>query len=956
MNTPQGQPSHNQADQTDQPTGGQAAMPLFVQAIDDAQGRIMASRDLTDSGLKVGYLDDNDLQIDAKDVSRYHLRIARDGAMAQVTDLGSRNGTLFAGVPMQPNIAQRWQIGQVVRIGSIRLRLAQGSSAEAQSASDQQRTASASIVFDPEAENLHLTPGLVTAVKLTLHNHRPASIKQLLEIEGIPAAWVDVPNYPITLPPGGQASVGLNINVPEDASSYAGTYDVVLRARSEQDLRDWATAEARWTVAAFVGTHAELQPPRARGWRSAVYNVVIKNGGNAPVTCLLEAEDDKLELVYEFVQKQIVVAPGDVARVKLTVYAPERALREVLSRAFQIHVRPSGEKPITIPGTFLQHPPSLAPWVPAIVAGLFILAAALFLRFSSDSNASTAPTATPGTTAQPTSVAATAPQNLPTSTISITDSVNATTAAQNQAAEAQAIVAERTAAVLYKTDIAAAQAALASTIEAGRTELAAVQLTAAAVSRGADNAVGTSVAGAALVAEIASAQAAQVAANQAAEAAQAEVASAVAVQVQQTIEAQAAAQAAQAEQKAAEAGQTAANQASQTAAAQTAAAQTITAQATQTAVAQTATTQASQTAVMLTKTAEATGTTAASQTAEAGRPVKLRIELGTNLAQVGVPIAPEVKVYLVDRMGNQAPVSGVLITVGLTKNDNKTITLNGSTTETAQNGVATFTNLNITKTGTYTLVANSESLPSVTSTALTIQPGTVARLDFTQGGQPNESVQAGKSFDIAIQAIDSFNNIVTAYQDTTITVTLSRDTQNNLEVGSGTATFVDGVAKLRDLSVRKAGENYNLLVKGQNDLVAVSKPFEITAALADHLAFVTKIPDTVSSGETFAVTARLVDGFGNTVKNPRGIQAKLTLYACSSEEPVECTGEAKNTLQGDRERSIDQSGEVTFDLKVIKAMQNSDAKNALKLSSQPNNDNTLPGRRDNETSNVFTVE
>jgi pSer/pThr/pTyr-binding forkhead associated (FHA) protein len=65
----------------------------------------------------VGRAPENDIQLEVLDVSRRHARIEFDAGMFQIIDLGSTNGTLLNGVPVDRSFLRhgdRLTLGTVV--------------------------------------------------------------------------------------------------------------------------------------------------------------------------------------------------------------------------------------------------------------------------------------------------------------------------------------------------------------------------------------------------------------------------------------------------------------------------------------------------------------------------------------------------------------------------------------------------------------------------------------------------------------------------------------------------------------------------------------------------------------------------------------------------------------------------------------------------------------------------
>src|SRR5207245_8160153 len=91
-------------------------------------------------------------------------------------------------------------------------------------------------------------------------------------------------------------------------------------------------------------------------------------------------------------------------------------------------------------------------------------------------------------------------------------------------------------------------------------------------------------------------------------------------------------------------------------------------------------------------------------------------------------------------------------------------TVSGTTAVAAVSGVATCFDLSVDKAGTgYTLTASASGVPSVTSTAFDVTPGTATQLAFTV--QPGNTV-AGAMISPAVQvtALDAAGNPVPGYK------------------------------------------------------------------------------------------------------------------------------------------------------------------------------------------------
>ena len=107
-----------------------------------------------------------------------------------------------------------------------------------------------------------------------------------------------------------------------------------------------------------------------------------------------------------------------------------------------------------------------------------------------------------------------------------------------------------------------------------------------------------------------------------------------------------------------------------------------------------------------------------------------------------------------DVNGFTVTTSNALVTIGST-----TGSVTGTTQATPSNGVASFSNLILDTSGSYTLTASASGLPTVDSTSIVIGAGAASKLAFTT--EPPSSETAGTAFGATVQVQDADGNLVT---------------------------------------------------------------------------------------------------------------------------------------------------------------------------------------------------
>src|SRR5947207_9326747 len=127
-----------------------------------------------------------------------------------------------------------------------------------------------------------------------------------------------------------------------------------------------------------------------------------------------------------------------------------------------------------------------------------------------------------------------------------------------------------------------------------------------------------------------------------------------------------------------------------------------------------------------------------------------------------------------------------------------TASLQGTTSVTASNGVATFSNLSYNKAETITINFTGGSLTGATSTSVTVNPAAASRLTIQT--QPSAAATAGVVFaqQPVIRIEDSFGNLRAS--DNSTVVTVARNAGSGSLQGNLTVTAVNGVATFANLS------------------------------------------------------------------------------------------------------------------------------------------------------------
>ncbi|MDB4966361.1 MAG: Peptidase families and domain protein [Myxococcales bacterium] len=219
---------------------------------------------------------------------------------------------------------------------------------------------------------------------------------------------------------------------------------------------------------------------------------------------------------------------------------------------------------------------------------------------------------------------------------------------------------------------------------------------------------------------------------------------------------------------------------------------------------------------------------------------------------------PNVIVEVQDAQGNRILNATTPVMVSLASGSGA---LGGTTKVNAAAGVASFSNLNVTKAGTFALAATGPGFAGDVSATFTVAPGPAATLGFTTPPAigvtscvPSTSVAC--SFPVQVAVTDTFGNAVPSAPATTLVVSLKAPAPNGATLtGGGSKTTAAGVASYT-LSLDKGGVGMVLTVGGSvngSGVTRDSAPFDVRhLVVVGNSGNMTFLPSslTVKTGDT----------------------------------------------------------------------------------------------------------
>src|SRR5439155_528065 len=222
-----------------------------------------------------------------------------------------------------------------------------------------------------------------------------------------------------------------------------------------------------------------------------------------------------------------------------------------------------------------------------------------------------------------------------------------------------------------------------------------------------------------------------------------------------------------------------------------------------------------------------------------GPATHLEFTVEPSTATAGAALAPPLQVTARDGAGNLVPTFTGNVTVAFGGTSGAGLTLGGTTTVAAVNGVATFGDLTVSQTGSgYWLTASATGLARAASSAFDVTPGAATQLVF--GTEPRTTVADHQiSPAVKVRALDALGNLVPSFTGR-LRVAPRNNPGGSPPRRSTALAAVNGVAGFSALTLDKTGTGYWLTATATGLSTATSGAFNITPGAATQLVFGTE--------------------------------------------------------------------------------------------------------------------
>ncbi len=290
----------------------------------------METYELTGRNVAVGRSPGNDIVLDSPAVSRYHVTFTFDDeGNAFITDLGSVNGTYIDSRRLEPDRPYRLSGHEEIMIGDLRLIYHPPQEPEEVAKStvtieDTGYEATTTVVTDrvgfsvvPEATNVRVTPGTHSRLTITVQNLGDETGRFALDLSGPSTEWVRPDRRDMSIAPGEQAHVVLDIRPPRRTDLLPDRYPVnlVVYPLSHPDKT------VRVEIGIEVGSyHAFRMTPAWPAPDKDIFPVLLENLGNVPLPLQVSGYDPRNRRAVTCRPDSVVLAPGQQVVVHAKVH------------------------------------------------------------------------------------------------------------------------------------------------------------------------------------------------------------------------------------------------------------------------------------------------------------------------------------------------------------------------------------------------------------------------------------------------------------------------------------------------------------------------------------------------------------------------------------------------------------------------------------------------------------
>lgn len=333
---------------------------------------------LAKEAVAIGRQTGNDVVLDRKGVSRYHVTIRAENGQIVLEDLESVNGVYVDGLRLQSGEKRVLRGGEEIQIADVRMVIYIYDSLE-----DTVPTEATDHIVHIENEHVmaHFTgpemvavPGADVKAALLLENVSNDPQRYRIQIQGTPREWLRLDRTEIQLASGAQTEVLASFKPLRRSDSKPGSYPLSVTIEVVDHPESLVHIESQLKVGAFGGFGMVMATEVVEGREP--FKMYVHNQGNAPMTVSFRGADPENSLIVAVKPQVTTLLAGERQTIEGTVSPVKGTLigktREYKYDVIALSHDASGFQ-AAVPGRYIAKP-LLPSWVATLAVPLVAVA------------------------------------------------------------------------------------------------------------------------------------------------------------------------------------------------------------------------------------------------------------------------------------------------------------------------------------------------------------------------------------------------------------------------------------------------------------------------------------------------------------------------------------------------------------------------------------------------------
>lgn len=294
---------------------------------------------------RIGRAANNDIVLQAPDVSRHHAFLEMSDAGWKITDLGSSGGTYWNRKKLKAQVPETWPANETIQIGPYYLHWQNEKPLEetdlevvneqatqlfqVPTGASQRQSVHGRFNAVMYPSLLNLGPGQETTLQIELFNQGAVIDTFKLIVSGLHRSIYTLSQNMLSLAPGARASIPLVIHLPQPGTLLArripaGPLPFKLTIQSITFPDELSALAGQLTVAPYESFSIGLWPGEIDN--GGTCRVLVRNEGNRPTTFSLSNHDKDGRIQFISKKQRLKLEPGDTATQDVTLFHRDQPL------------------------------------------------------------------------------------------------------------------------------------------------------------------------------------------------------------------------------------------------------------------------------------------------------------------------------------------------------------------------------------------------------------------------------------------------------------------------------------------------------------------------------------------------------------------------------------------------------------------------------------------------------